>query len=318
MLLNTTKERTALVLCDLQPDLLGSLQQRGESLLLSLRIPLEAAHKNDWRVIYSGLKFQPGYEGVSSNHKLYGALRKLNQKLGDKAVHWFMEGFEGSDIISSDPIVSPKEADMIVWRSEHIPHELAALLKKEGITKVYIAGAKASGSVQISCQLLMDNGIEVTAIRECIQDDNDERLTATIDHLLPVYANVISLEEMMQTIGGLETYSSESRDILIHHILSKDENSSDCLLATDCGRRGHGSRYIQLLKEEGVGRHTPRKCGMRISFHNTTVQLQRRLLTFVTSRISAKLRCISRVGSIWMKRTKLSNLQGDLCPRHFA
>lgn len=251
MLLNTIKERTALVLCDLQPDLLGSLQQRGESLLLSLRIPLEAARKNGWRVVYSGLKFQSGYEGVSPKHKLYGALCKLNQKLGDKAVHWFMEGWEGSDIISSDPIVSPKEDDMIVWRSGHVPHELLAALQKEDITKVYIAGAKASGSVQISCQLLMDNGMDVIAIRECIQDDNDERLTPTIDNLLPVYANVISLEEMMQTIGGLETYSSESRDILIHIISKGDKNSSDCLLATDCGRRGHGSRYIQLLKERG-------------------------------------------------------------------
>ena len=89
-MVDTTKERTAIVICDLQPDLLGSLKQR-DNLLLSLRIPLEAARKNDWLVVYSGLQFKSRYEGVSPKHKLYGALCKLNQKLGDKAVHWFMD-----------------------------------------------------------------------------------------------------------------------------------------------------------------------------------------------------------------------------------
>lgn len=256
-MLDTTKERTALVLCDLQPDQLKGLKERGDSLLLSLRIPLEAARKNNWLVAYSGLQFKSGYDGVSPNHKLYGALRKLNARLGDKAVHWFMEGWDGSQIIS-DPIVCPKDIDKVVWRSQHIPHELAELLKEEGISKVFVAGTKASGSVQITCQLLMDNGMEVTAIKECIQDDNEERLNAAIEHLLPIYANVISLEEMMDTVGGLESYSAESKDILVYHILSKgDENNDGSMLLCNCQRKGHGARYIQLLLERGGWKSYP-------------------------------------------------------------
>ena len=244
----TTK---ALVLCDLQPDLLGSLKQR-ENLLLSLRIPLEAARKNNWLVVYSGLQFRSRYEGLSSNHKIYGALCKLNQKLGDKAVHWFMDGWDGSTIISTDPIISPKETDSIVWRSQHVPYELSTLLKEKDISKVYVAGAKASGSVQAAVQILMDSGMDVIAIKECIQDDNEDRLKATIDYLLPVYCNVMSLKEMMEDVGGLESYSTESKDILVH-LLSKGDESNDhnILLASDCGRCGHGSRYIQLLQERG-------------------------------------------------------------------
>lgn len=86
-----TKEATALLLCDIQSDLLGSIQNH-ERLLSSLKVIVEVARLNNWVIVYSGLKFKAGYEGLSPKHKLYGALRRLNDKLGDKAVHWFMEG----------------------------------------------------------------------------------------------------------------------------------------------------------------------------------------------------------------------------------
>ena len=96
MNLNTTKEKTALVVCDIQSDQLGSFTKpQRENLLLSLRIPIEAARSNHWLVVYSGLKFPSRYKGVPSNHKLYGGLYKLNTKLGDDAVHWFMDGWMG-------------------------------------------------------------------------------------------------------------------------------------------------------------------------------------------------------------------------------
>ena len=108
------KERTALVVCDMQLDTLGSLSASGkEALLSSIKIALEAARKHNWSVIYSGLKFESRYEGVSPNHKLYGALKKLNQKLNDDKVHFFMSGWKRSEIVSE---LAPTANDKIVWR----------------------------------------------------------------------------------------------------------------------------------------------------------------------------------------------------------
>ena len=183
---------------------------------------------------------------VPDKHKLFGALSQLNTKLGDKAVHWFMEGWDGSDVLSTNTKLAPRDNDHIVWRSKHIPNELVELLKKESINKVYIVGGKASVSVQIACQALMDEGIEVCVIRECIQDDNDERLQATLDHILPVFGSVITLEQLMEVWGGLTSLSKESQQSYTR-LISPD----DMLLACDCGRRGHGSRFIQLLMERG-------------------------------------------------------------------
>ena len=186
-MVTAAKERTALVICDLQPDLLGSLHHQTDRLLLALEIIGEVARTQSWSIVYSGLQFQSGYEGVTPKHKLYGALSKLNAKLGDKAVHWFMKGWNGTDILSSNNLIAPREnVDKIIWRSQHVPYELVDELKTECIDKVYVVGAKASVSVQITCQLLTDQGMEVIIVKECVQDDNSERLQATLDHLLPV------------------------------------------------------------------------------------------------------------------------------------
>lgn len=203
-----------------------------------------------------------GYAGISSKHKLYGALSKLNGKLGDKAVHWFMEGWPGSEIVSD---LSPQDEDKdedhvhindhdhdhdhVVMRSQHVPHELVSLLKKEGVQSVYLTGAKASGSVQVACQLLMDHSIDVTIPRECVQDDNVERLNATLDHLLPIYGNIITLKEAVEDVGGFETLSPESKDSLID--IMAGGTGGTALYAADCGRRGHGKRFIEILLERG-------------------------------------------------------------------
>ena len=178
-----------------------------------------------------------------------------------------MEGYAGSEIVPVLVGVTPRDDDdekdqHVVWRSQHVPHELVALLNEQGVDKVYVTGAKASGAVQIACQLLMDEGMHVSVVKECVQDDDAERLKATLEFLLPVYGHVISLKDMMDDVGGLDAFSSESRDSLID-LMSGGTGSgsgggsgtsgggSKALYACDCDRRGHGTTYIDLLKERG-------------------------------------------------------------------
>ena len=255
--ITAAKERTALVICDLQPDLLGSLHHQTDRLLLALEIIVEVARTQSWSIVYSGLQFQSGYEGVTPKHKLYGALSKLNAKLGDKAVHWFMKGWNGADILSSNNLIAPREnVDKIIWRSQHVPYELVDELKTQCIDKVYVVGAKASVSVQITCQLLTDQGTEVVIVKECVQDDNAERLQATLDHLLPVYGSVIDIKDFMEDVG-IDTFSVQSRQNLMSLLSVDANNGKQMLLASDCERRGHGSRFIKLLMERGGWRIYP-------------------------------------------------------------
>uniref|UniRef100_A0A7S1G2Y8 Isochorismatase-like domain-containing protein n=1 Tax=Corethron hystrix TaxID=216773 RepID=A0A7S1G2Y8_9STRA len=260
-ILAPSKNRRALIVCDFQEDLLKSIPSR-ESLESSLKVSLAAARQAGWLVIFSGLRFPSGYAGVDPSHRLYGALARLNARLGDRAVHWFMEGHSGSDIATET-----RDDDIVVWRRSHVPHELAtmAAAPTDGdgrLTSVVVVGAKASGSVQASCQVLVDEGVDVKVVRECVGDDDDARLEATLEHLLPVYAKVISLKDMIvDAVGGMaefaENMDEESERALVSLYggrgAGNDVNNGNIVkYCTDCGRRGHGRRFIQLfLKRPG-------------------------------------------------------------------
>jgi len=129
-----------------------------------------------------------------------------------------------------------------------MPYELATFLQDKGVGKVFVTGAKASGSVQISCQLLMDRGMDVTIVKECVQDDDTERLNATFEHILPLYGHVTVLREVVDDAGGLGLLSAQSKNLLVE-LASKGISST--FYASNCGRRGHGSRFIKLLQERG-------------------------------------------------------------------
>jgi Isochorismatase family len=137
-----------LVICDVQHDILASLENSSSLRLLlsATRIAIEAACNNKWMVvIHSGLKFQSRYNGVNHNHKLYGALRKLNDKLGnDDKVHFFMSGWPGCEFV-----LHIAEEDQTIWRSNHLPHELVDALVQQQITKVFLVGVKASIAISL-------------------------------------------------------------------------------------------------------------------------------------------------------------------------
>lgn len=184
--METGRERHALVVCDMQPDLLGAIPSEArEALLEASRLCIDAARRASWLIIFTGVRFPPAYTGVSQRHRLYGGLQRLNSKLGDKAVHWFMEGFAGSEIA---PQLGLREGvETVVFRQQHLPTpELLGILAAHGTTKAAVIGLKAGYAVQATCQALCDASIFVSVVRECVGDDIPERLTACLDHLLPV------------------------------------------------------------------------------------------------------------------------------------
>lgn len=133
-----------------------------------------------------------------------------------------------------------------------MPYELVDLLEAERIDKVILTGAKASGSIQATCQLLVDKCIEISIVKECVEDDNQERLKATFDHLLPIYGNILSLNELINDIGGADILSPDSKDLLVDLMSGgTGYRKATDYYASDCGRRGHGKRFIEILIERG-------------------------------------------------------------------
>ena len=56
-----------------------------------------------------------------------------------------------------------KEGEAVVWRQQHLPHELASHLREAGASHVVLAGI--GGSVQAACQMLIDENMHVTVVQ---------------------------------------------------------------------------------------------------------------------------------------------------------
>jgi hypothetical protein len=111
--------------------------------------------------------------------------------------------------------------------------------------------------VQALCQALCDESFPVTVVRECVQDVSEGHRKAMLDHLLPIYCDVISLSDFIDRAVGIDNFveegSSQSREALVRVASSTAAGSSSLeaglLYCTDCNRRGHGERYMQFLLE---------------------------------------------------------------------
>lgn len=127
-------------------------------------------------------------------------------------------------------------------------------LRTRGITKATVCGLKAAYAVQAVCQALCDDGLPVYVVRDAVQDDVPERLAAMLDHLLPIYADVISCTDFLEGIGqdSLAEEVQATRTIEAN----RDDNSG-FLYCSDCKRGGHGERFCHYLLERPSWRSYP-------------------------------------------------------------
>mmetsp|Transcript_12507 Transcript_12507/g.35847 ORF Transcript_12507/g.35847 Transcript_12507/m.35847 type:complete len:219 (+) Transcript_12507:58-714(+) len=193
-------ERYALVLCDVQLDFLNAIPSEARpALVTQLRDLLQAARRANWLVVFSGTRFPSAYEGVHPRHRLFGGLKRLNRKQGDGTVHWLMEGHPGAEI---HPELQPVEGEPVVWRSELRPGEgLISALRAKATTKVVLAGVKTASGVLATCEALVDQGLLVYIVRECVADNDQARGEAALQHILPQYADIFAVDTFREQIS---------------------------------------------------------------------------------------------------------------------
>ena len=326
---------SALIVCDMQPDLLKSIStppNAREDVLTAAKICLMAARQMNWTVIFTGLRFHCRYEGVPPQHRLYGAFRRLNEKVGDNSAHWFMGGYEGSKIdecllppSAAESNAGDRDADAstntagdeieIVWRDRHMPpSELLSILRKHAISDATIVGIKASHCVQVTAQLLCDEGFAVSAVREAIQDDKPERLEAVMTHLLPIYADIVSLDSFVQSLLGSEGFDSNNE-------VGATSSSSSIRYLADCQRSGHMHLYASALLRKGGWRRYPTQLwysDAALSGRKYLCPIGRQILDFCDEPAFSKISMFVK-GREWLdEKEKIVSLAGDSMPKSYV
>jgi nicotinamidase-related amidase len=260
-----TNNKHALIVCDMQPDALRSLAPATAATVLeAVKIAVECClHANSgcWTVIFQGLQFPASYGNLNPHHRIYGALKRINTlQGGDERAHWFLEGYAGSDVEPSlRALVNTAEKEKrvaFIWRQSHLPSpSLLELIQSQGITHVAIAGIKVGYAVQATAQALVDcgsnSGVAVSVVHEAVADDCAKRHDAVLQHVLPHFADTVSLESLVDSTMGLEMYASKVEKRMLQE---NDAMIQDCC---DCGRGLHMALYSHHLLKRGTWRRYP-------------------------------------------------------------
>eukprot|EP01052_Picozoa_sp_SAG31_P029358 SAG31_NODE_2912_length_4920_cov_3.413192_2_plen_305_part_00 len=138
----------------------------------------------------------------------------------------------------------------------------------DGAQQVAVVGIKAGYAVQAVCQVLCSAGYAVSVARECVQDDNQDRLAAVVQHLLPVYADVVSLADLIDNMIGMDLFAElqAAASGSATALMAQPEPGSDISIsradtqfsyAVDCGRGGHASTFVRMLLERPRWRTYP-------------------------------------------------------------
>jgi nicotinamidase-related amidase len=243
---DTIAAMKALIVCDLQTVALNSLPKpQRQALVDFIRMVLHVARDttvtSSYHVIWSGLAFSEDYREISESHKVFGALKRMNRLTKGNSRFFAKVDDSTNFVLPSDP------KDSVLWRSSLLPpskEEWRSILggdvasSTSDVPEVNVVGIRTSQSVLSTAQLLCDLGWKVTVIEECVLDDGEERHKATVKHMLPIYADVVTLAEWMEMNGASDRIETLLKDIPL------DPNVR---YLCDCGRGGHSFLYQQHL-----------------------------------------------------------------------
>ena len=347
------KKKQALIVCDVQPDALRSLvpASTAATLVEAVRIAIECCcldddANNDWSIVFQGMQFPEAYGTLHPQHRLLGALKRIHDQLQGRAAHWFLKGHPGAQVEPSlwQTAQQQKKKKNIhcLWRQSHMPSPaLVEWLQVHEITHVTLVGIKTSGIVQATAQVLVDVGSNssdknnivphVTVIRDAIADDCLSRHEAVLEHVLPQYAHMETLEQFVDATVGLERWTArqmcqprnsgadggnEEESAAAQHVSNREEDptgtdttstltQSSILELCDCGRGGHMALYASHLLNTGS----------RPFLDTTHVHWVKKSWTFVTSPNSVVVcACTLLDGNGWMKKTRFYNWPLNGCP----
>lgn len=265
------QQHHALIVCDMQPDVLQSLSRADAGTALgtvsialdAFRYAIQKSPNPAHRILFVGLQFAEQYSDLNPTHRLYGALKRI------RGARWFLSDTPGAQIEPSllrqkcktttddDDDNNDDMANVFfLWRNSHLPSKADLLAFLDGVTQASVVGIKTGYCVQGIAQVLLDCNILVNVIEDAVFDDCPDRHKAVLQHLIPLYADLTTMESLVHATVGLDSYASmigtsvqsDSESQIIGSTTTTTQNTimhqRECC---DCGRGGHFALYAHHL-----------------------------------------------------------------------
>jgi len=185
------RQRTALLVMDLQADIVGMLGDEANALLDRTAPLIEAARAAGVPVIYVVLGFRPGYPEVSANNAGFSAIRGTGRFLGAP----------GADIPAA---IAPREGDIVVTKhrvSAFHGTDLDMILRAKGIDTLLLTGIATSGIVLSTVCHAADADYRLAIARDCVADRDAEVHRVLFDKVFTRRATIVTAAEAIAALS---------------------------------------------------------------------------------------------------------------------
>ncbi|MFT3698801.1 MAG: isochorismatase family cysteine hydrolase [Kofleriaceae bacterium] len=184
------RDRTALLVMDLQKEIIPMLGDKGPALLERTASLIKAARTANIPVIYVVVGFRHGYPEVSPNNVGFSAAKASGR----------MQGVTAADIDSrvaptgDEPTVIKRRVNAF-WQTD-----MDMILRAKGVTHLMLTGVSTSGVILSTSTYAADADYKLTIVKDCVMDTDEEVHRVLIEKILAKRSQMTTAEEVIAAL----------------------------------------------------------------------------------------------------------------------
>jgi nicotinamidase-related amidase len=188
--MNNLKDKTALLVMDLQNGIVSRYAEK-EEVLIPFQKAIEAARQHEIPVIFVRVAFNKGYPEINPKNKMFSAISKTGG----------MTISESATQIHDSVKPEPSEQVITKYRvSAFAGSNLEVILRSWQIEKLIISGISTSGVVLSTLREAADKDYAITVLSDACLDADPEVHRVLTEKVFPRQANVLTVEDWIREL----------------------------------------------------------------------------------------------------------------------
>jgi nicotinamidase-related amidase len=191
--LNIDASRTALLSMDMQTAIVPIYTKDEPEFLPRVARVLDAARKNNLRVMHVQVGFRPGLPEVDARNQLFGAIKNSPQ---------WQQIFQGP-AGAIHPDVAPQGEEIVITKhrvSAFAGTDLDMILRANEIDTLILLGIATSGVVLSTLLHASDADYKLLVVKDCCTDPDSEVHACLIGRFFPQRATVLTANELLESL----------------------------------------------------------------------------------------------------------------------
>jgi nicotinamidase-related amidase len=188
-MLSLDASKTALLVMDLQSEIVPMLGDKGAALVERAAGVVAAARRGRLPIIYVAVGFRPGYPEINPSNAAFAGAAKTGR-------------FQTltPDIV---PALAPQAADVLVVKhrvNAFAATDLDMILRAKGVDTLLLLGVSTSGVVLSTLRHAADADYKPVVVADCCADGDDEVHRVLTEKVFPKQATVVNASELHEAL----------------------------------------------------------------------------------------------------------------------